>query len=361
MAPEFIWDRMCTPVEITGEGGFDVIIRSDGMQPFIDLADGESIPTVKVKGSRVHRNRSLNQGLRTKVNKYTILDDLTGTLFQAVDENADQVLNERERKVADCLMGVSAATTLATAEDIGKPGLAMPMSQDGLTWFPWQKGVYGTNAGAAAVSPQNQKLIQNYGNCADTDGLGLTDYTALVRATQVLNGNRDPFTALPVQVRWENMQFLVAPSAVFQLEVLLQAKAIWQIANSGFTTSGGTATVSEFNLVERFKLQIERSQIWFNRLVDVGVYKISSAGSVTHQTLTNAAGDTYNTVGSIMSCFFMGHFKEALGYVVRNPYSVIQVPLGPAEFGEETVLIQDVRERGQAYWKDPRKVYRTWA
>ena len=89
---------MCTVTEIEGEGGFDIIVRSDGGQPGHASCDGQALPTVKLKGSRVHRNRTLNQGLRTKINKYTILGYLTGTLYGAVDENADQVLNERERK-----------------------------------------------------------------------------------------------------------------------------------------------------------------------------------------------------------------------------------------------------------------------
>ena len=148
-APQYIWDSFCTPTEIVGEGGFDIIVRTDGNQPGKDIADGQPIPTVTVKGSRVHRNRTLNQGLRTKVNKYTILDDLTGTLYQAIEENADQVLVERERKVADCVMGVSAlsgagntfALTVSQGEKIGSDGLAIPVSQDGVTFFPYQKGV----------------------------------------------------------------------------------------------------------------------------------------------------------------------------------------------------------------------------
>ena len=360
-APEFIWDRFCTVTEIEGEGGFDIIVRSDGGQPAQDLAPGEVLPTVKLKASRVHRNRTLNQGLRTKINKYTVLDDLTGTLYEAVDENANMVLNERERKVADCVLGVSAGTTLATGKDVGVPGLAMPMIRDGLTFFPYQKGIWGANAGATIASPENGRLIQNFANANETDGQGLTDYTFLIRALAILHANRDPFTGLPVKVPLDGMQILVAPRSRPQLDVLLQARNLWQIANGGFNTSGGTATTSDYNFVKEKNLQIAESQVWFNRLVDVGAMKVAANGTVTQQTLTNAAADSYNTAGSIASAVYLGHFKQAVKYAQRQPYSVVQVPLSSVEYAEETVMIQDVRERGQAYWVNPGLVWRAWA
>ena len=359
--PEWIWDRMCTVQEAQGEGGFHIGARALKQQPFTDLSDGQTLPEAAITSTRIHRNRTLNQGLRVKVNYWTLRDDLTSQVTEAVDQTAWQVLAERERKVADACMGVSTGTTLGTGTSIGKPGLAMPMVQDALTWFPWQKGIYGTNANATTPAPENGLAIANYANANETDGKGLTDYTAIVRAMQTLLANRDPFTGLPTQVSFQGMQFLCAPAARVQVEFLLQAEALWQIANSGFTTTGGTATVSGYNLMEKFRLEIIDSQFWFNRLVDAGAYKISSAGSVTHQVLTNAVGDTFSTAGSIMSAFFMGHFQDALIYWQRMPYQAVQVPLSSIEFAEQTVMVQDHRERGQVFWVHPREVWRAWA
>lgn len=366
-APQFIWDQMCGVSEAVGEGGFDIIVRSDGNQPSTDLADGQPIPTVTMKGSRVHRNRTLNQGLRTKVNKYTILDDLTGSLYQAIDENSDQVLNERERKVADCVMGVAKTTgaantfalTVSQGAAIGSDGLAIPVSQDGLTFFPYQKGTYGTNAGSAAASPQNGKLIRNYGNCNFTDAAGLTDYNCLVRAMATLSLNRDPFTGLPVNVDLAGMTMLVSPAASIQAKFLLQAESLWQIANSGLSTTGGTNTVSPYNFAKEAGVNVVTSQLWMNRLLDVGVTTLAAAGTYAHLSFNATAG--YSTAASINSAMFLGHHKRAVRYLQRTPYTVQQVPIGPAEYAEETVLIQDVRERGQAYWVDPRLVWRAWA
>jgi hypothetical protein len=369
MAPQFIWNDFCSVNEITGEGGFDVIVRSAGDPPSADLAEGQSLPTSTLLGSRVHRNRTLSQGLRTKISKWTILDDLTGTLYAAIDENADQVLNERERKVADCVLGVSLTTgaantfalTVSQGASIGSDNLAIPVNQDGLTFFPYQKGVYGAaaaNAGAVIASPQNGKYIRNYGNCNFTDGVGLADYNTFVRALGVLVRNRDPFTGLPCNVDLSGMTILVSPAAEVQLKFLLSAEKLWQGGAVGIATASGTATVSSYNYARELAPQLRSSQLWMNRLSDVGVTTLAANGTYAHLTFNQTAG--FTTAASVNSALYMGHYKRAVRYAQRTPYSVIQVPIGPQEFGEECVMIQDVRERGQAYWVDPRIVWRSW-
>lgn len=370
LAPQFIWQDFCTPTEIVGEGGFDIIVRAAGNQPSKDLADGQPIPTTDLLGSRVHRNRTLNQGLRCKVNKYTILDDLTGTLYEAVDEVADQVLNERERKVADCVLGIALTTgaantfalTVSQGAAIGSDNLAIPVSQDGLTFFPYQKGVYGaagTNAGAVVASPQNGRYIRNFANDNFTDGAGLADYNCLVRALSTLSANRDPFTLLPVQVDLSGMMILVSPASEVQLKFLLAAEKLWQGGAVGIATALGSATVSSYNYARELAPNIRSSQLWMNRLLDVGVTTLAANGTYAHFTFNATAG--YATVASVHSALYMGHYKRAVRYAQRMPYSVIQVPLSSQEYAEECVMIQDVRERGQAYWVDPRVVWRAWA
>ena len=372
--PEWIWDRMCTVEEAVGEGGFHIgsRVRPDD-QTFQDLADGQMPPTQKVTSTRVHRNRTLNQGLRAKVNYWALRDDLTSQIMESVDQVSVFVLSERERKVADALMGVATGTTLGSGPSVGVPGNAVPMTQDGLNFFPWQTGTLGTNANATNPAPENGVAVANFANdgtatgSSGGDGKGLTDYTTIVRALQTLYANNDPFTGLPPNMSFQGMQFLVAPAAKVQLEFLLQAKAIWQIANYGFNpgigaagTVGG-ATVSDYNIVEKMKLEIVESQYWFNRLVTAGVYKVGSTGTAYQTKLTNGPTDSYNTAGSIMSAYFMGHFKECLSYWQRMPYQTIQVPLSSVEYGEQTVLLVEHRERGFPFWKEPRKVWRTWA
>lgn len=369
MAPKFIFDEMCTVTEIEGEGGFDLIVRSAGNKPARDLAESQALPTGLLKGSRVHRNRTLNQGLRTEISLDTVLNDLTGTLYEAVDENSDQVLLEREQKVADAVMGVSqgsgAANTYAllvsSSANVGADGLAMPMDQDGLAFLPWQNGVYGTNVNATVPSPQNQRLVANFANCSDTDSKGLTDYTAFSRALQMLCLNRDPFTGLAPDIEsLDDMTILVAPGSAIQLDFITSATALWQIANSGLSTTGGTNTVSP-NVIEKFIKGLKRltSQTWMNRLLDVGVASVGSTGTYSKKTFNATAG--YGTTGSIYSTFFMGKFKQAVKYAQRMPYQVQQVPLSSNEYARQIVSVQDVRERGQAYWVNPRLVYRAFA
>ena len=372
---KWLFDKMAKVVEIPGEGGFDIIVRSSGDKPNRDLGETQMLPTATLKGSRVHRNRTLNQGLRTEISLSVVLNDLTGTLYDAVDENSDQVLLEREQKLADCLMGVSAGTgakntyalTVSAVPNIGVDGLAIPMVQDGLSFLPWQNGYYGSNVNATIASPENQRLIANFANCADTDGKGLTDYTAFVRALQMLAANRDPFTNLPPDIEaLEGMTILCAPAARVQIEYMLQATSLWQIANGAGVTTGlsgaGSNTVSENVLKEVLKnARVETSQVWFNRLVDVGLASVSSGGTYSIKSFTNAASDTYTTAGSIMSTFFLGKFQDAVHYAQRMPYTVEQVPLSSLEYGRQIVMVQDVRERGQAYWVNPRVAYRAFA
>ncbi len=361
-APKWIFDEMCEVREIMAQGGYDILTRSDGTKPNRDMTPGQQLPTAKMVGTKLHRNRCLHQGVRTKVEYHTIMFDLTSSLYDTVDENSDQVLLEREQKVADAAMGVSAATTLGSAETIGQDGVAMPCQWDGLTFFPYQNGWYGTNANATTVS-ESRKYVANYANCYDTDGVGLTDYTAFVRALQMMCANRDPFTGLAPDIEsLEGMTMLVSPAAKVQLEYILQGMSLWQIANSGFTTSGGTATVSE-NVIKKFveKLVVKSSQTWFNRLVDIGLMSVSSAGAVTHKAFTNANGDKYSTAGSIMSAYFLGDFKKAIKYQQIQPFNVKQVVPCSIDVGEGTVIIQDVQEEGQAYIADPRAMYRAFA
>jgi hypothetical protein len=370
--PEWIYDRMCTVQEASGEGGFHIgsRVRPDN-QTFYDLADDQQLPSLKATQTRVHRNRTLNQGARVKVNFWQLHDDLTGQIMETVDQMSVFVLQERERKVADAILGVSTGTTLATGTSIGVPGQAFPITQDGMTWFPWQTGSYGANANSATPAPENGIYIANYANDGTSttttagDGKGLSDYTAIVKAMQILFKNRDPFTGLPIAVPFRGMQFLVAPAASVQLKFLLQAEAIWQVAQYGLgstsTPAGVASTTSRYNLIQDLNLEVIESQFWMNRLVDAGVFKTYAAGGAYHQTLTNSPGDSYNTAGSIMSAFYMGHFKDAAIYWQRMPYHTENVPLSSIEYGEQTVLIQDHRERGQLFWHDPRKVYRTWA
>ena len=369
--PEWIWDRMCTVEQANGEGGFHIGSRTrPDNYPFTDLSPGQGLATAKLTQTRIHRNRTLNQGLRVKVNFWAIRDDLTGQIMESVDQGGSlPVLTERERKVADALLGVSQgtgsantfATTTSSGTTIGTDGLAVPQIQDGLTFYPWQKGVYGINVNATVVSPENGLAIANYGNCNDTDGYGIADYTAIVRAFQCLSKNRDPFTGLPIPADLTGMQVLIPPAGEIQFKFLLEAYALWQIGNSGFTTTGGTAQQSAYNYLATRKLDIIMSQYWFNRLIDVGVAKVSSNGTYSQQKLTYAVGDTFSTVGSIMSAFYMGRFKEALIYWQRMPYQAVQVPLSSIEHGEQTVIVQDHRERGQAFWHNPRVCWRAWA
>ena len=364
--PEWIWDRMCDVQEASGEGGFHIGSRLDPNSndgSGTDLADGQMPPTGRVISTRVHRNRTLRQARRMKVNFWAVRDDLTSQIMETVDEFTVVVLTERERKVADALMGVATSATLASGAAIGTAGQAMPMIQDGLAFFPYQNGVYGTNANATTAAPENGVYVANFANAYDSNGVGLTNYNAIANALQILHGNRDPFTKLPKRIDFNRMQFLCAPAiAATQLKVLLQQQALWQIAwGSATPASISNATVSSYNLIEAMNLEIIESQYWMNRLVDAGIYSVSSAGAASQTKLTNAQGDSYNTPGSMMSAFSMGHFKRALIYWQRMPYQTIQVPLSSTEYGEETVLVQDHRERGQVFWHDPREVFRAYA
>jgi hypothetical protein len=367
--PEWIWDRMCTVEEATGEGGFHIGLRNmPDSQPSKDLADGQSLPEAKIIGTRIHRNRTLNQGLRVKVNYWTLRDDLTGQIMDAVDNTAVQVLAERERKICDAVLGIAPsgsgatfALNVSSGTTIGIDGLAIPCIQDGLTFFPYQKGVYGTNVNAVVVSPENGLAVANFANCQDTDTFGLADYMAIQRAIATMVQNLDPFTGLPTQLDFRGMQFFVAPAAEVQLKFLLQAEQIWQLGAIALTTAYGTNNVSKFNLVRDLGLEIVTSQFWATRCCTAGLTTVGPTGTYAHQALTQAVADTYHTAGSIMSAFWMGHFKKAVHYWQRMPYQVVQVPLSSMEYGEQTVLVQDQRERGQAFWVDPRQVYRTWA
>jgi hypothetical protein len=370
-APDWIWDRMCTVEEASGEGGFHIGLRAMNDPHSTDLADGQSLPTAHTVQTRIHRNRTLNQGQRVKVNLWAVRDDLTGQIMEAVDNTSLMVLAERERKVADAVLGISAtsgaantkALTVSAGQNIGTDGLAMPVVQDGLSFFPYQKGIYGAsgaNAGAVILAPENDRLIQNFANATETDALGLTDYNALVKGLQILLANLDPFTVLPVPISLQGSQFFVAPAAAVQLKFLLEAETLWQVA-ANLTAAGGKNTVSSYNFVEELKLNVISSQYWANRLTSVGVTKLAANGTYSHQTLTNAVGDTFATAGSVLSAFYMGDFKRAVHYWQRMPYQVVQVPLSSIEFGEQTVIVQDQRERGQAFWVEPRAVYRAWA
>ena len=367
--PEWIWDRVVDVQEAAGEGGFHIGSRLDPASfdgTGADLADGQAPPTSKDTQTRVHRNRSKRQARRVNVNYWKMRDDLTGQVMETVDQNGLILLTERERKVADALMGVASSATLASGTDIGKVGQAMPIVQDGLAWFPWQKGVYGTAAGSNigynVAASENGALIQNYGNCGDGDGLGLTNYTFLQTALQVLSSNLDPFTGLPTPVSMKGMQFLMTPATAIQLKILLQSEDLWQIAwGSAAPASISTATVSKAKIVAEMGLEILESQYWFNRLNTVGIYSQPATGAATQQKLTNNPGDNYATPGSIMSAYFMGHFKQALTYWQRMPYQTVQIPLGSVEMGEQTVLVQDHHERGQVFWHNPRLCWRSFA
>ena len=337
-SPEFIYDELCTVTEATGEGGFDIIVRPDGSQPATDLADGQPIPTVKLKGSRIHRNRTKNQGLRTKVNLYTVLDDLTGTLYEAVDEVSNQVLNERERKVFDCLAGVYDVSTVGDG--------AIRVVQDGHSFYP-----YLTTADTTPA-PDNSALVANYVNAVNADGTGLQDYSVLEKALKILYANKDPFTGLPVQVDLNDLTIWVAPGSVIQMKYLVGANTIWQFNGTGLAAYG-KATVTDKNPLAGTK--IVTSQVHANRLIDVGI------GASSATKLTNAGSDTTHTATSVLSFYMLGHPKKAIRYWQRQPYTVQQVPLSSQEYAEQTVLVQDVRERGSAYWVNPRMMYRAYA
>ena len=239
--------------------------------------------------------------------------------------------------------------------------MAIPADVDGLAFLPYQNGVYGTNVNAAVPSPQNQRLVANFANCADTDSKGLTDYTAFVRALAMLTLNRDPFTGLAPDIEsLDGMTLLVAPGSKPQVDFITMAQYLWQVGATAMTSAGGTATVSP-NVIASFmrSINVLTSQTWMNRLLDVGVASVGSTGTYSKKTFNSTAG--YGTTASIFSTFFLGKFREAIGYAQRMPYQVQQVPLSSSEYGRQIVSVQDVRERGQAYIKNPRLMYRAFA
>lgn len=357
-APEWLWDRFCTPMEVMGEGGFDIGSRPNfdvsKQQDGTDLAPGQRGPTVDLVGTRIHRNRTRRQMKRVQINKWLVVNDMTGQIFQAVDDVADLVLYERERKVADMCMGIGSATDPAGQ-----------MSQDGLTFFPYQSGIYGATAGTNLVSPQNQKMVQDFANApVGGDGVGFADYTFIVRALQILAANRDPFTGLPLTPAMEGMTLLVAPAAKPQIEYLLGQIALWQMGNGGLTNANGTNTVSGYDLLKQLRLEVIASQVWTNRVLDKGIQIATPAagGAASYKAnFTNAVSDTAKTAGSVLSFGILGHFKEAVKYHVLEPFTSSVVPLGPDQYAEQTVHIQDFHECGAPYFVNPRKVWRQYA
>ena len=252
----------------------------------------------------------------------------------------------------------------------------MQMSQDGLSFFPYQAGIWapaGTtptstvgNYGTNLVSPQNQKCIANFANAVTNDGHGLDSYLLLVRALQVLAANHDPFTGLPENIPMEGMKLFVAPAAKPQVEYLLGQLSLWQIQNASGTTTGlsgaGTATTSDFDMLKRLKIELVTSQVWADRILNIGLQKATPYnGGTAYQTFTNLTASSYNTANSILSFGLLGHFKQAAKYHVLQPFTSEAVPLGPDQYAEETVAITDFRECGQLYWHNPHKVWRFYA
>jgi len=366
LAPEFVFDKVCKVVSNPGEGGFDIGTRANyniAAQSDTDMSPGTRGPVVSLKPTRVHRNRPLFQQKRCKINWHTARNDLTGTIYSSVDEVADMVLYERERKALDCLMGVclSTSATVASGETIGTQGLAMPISQDGNVWFPYQEGIYNGNAGTNLPSLQTQVLVQNYANSNTSNGVGLTDNTTLISLLKQLCLNRDPWTGKFIPISLKGMKFLIPPGSRPQVEYLLSSRMLWQIANSGFNTTGGTALTGDYNFIKELGIEIIESQYAYSRLVDVGVMKVSSAGVKTAVALTASAADTYSTAGSIYSAFYCGFFERAMNYDQVIPYSAIQVPLDGNDIVEKTISHAVFEEMGQAYWHQPRYAARQWA
>jgi len=342
MDPEFIYNEMCTETEVTGEGGYDIRVRTAGENPRTDLADGEAFPSVSLKPTRIHRNRSHRQGIRTKLSLQTVMDDLTGTLYEAVDENSLLVLNERERKVADCLMSIG--TAVAPAGKIGQPGLVVPVQQDGSSFAPYQTSLN------TSPSPENQLLVQNYVNAVNGSAPP-TNYTCIEQAIGTLVGNVDPFNGLPVQLNFKELQMFVVPATMIQAHNLLEATEIWNIGSVGLTTAYAKNMVTP-NPLKPFQISLHTSQIWAKRLVDVGIIG---------QVFTNTATNNYTTANDIRGFWMLGHFKKAVKYAVRQPYQVQQVPLSSIEYGSQIVLVQDVFEQGQCYFINPRVCYRAYS
>ena len=255
-------------------------------------------------------------------------------------------------------------------DEPGTGGAAWMIQQDGLSAYPWQEGIYGTNMNATSIG-ENGKQVFNYANCSDNDGFGLS-YNAgmadpMERGLAILAANRDPFSGLPVNVRMDGMTFLVAPRSEPQLKRILENYAMWAIANGGFNPginsmpNVGNAQQSTFNYIKSLGIKIKTSQVWVNRLVDVGLLKISTAGAATAQVFTNAATDAFNTANSIASFGMFGHFKDAIKYHMLQPYKVEAIPLSSVEYGSQIVSIQDIREEGSPYWHNPRESYRFFA
>ena len=361
-----IWDRLCNVVTNPGEGGFDIRTRAQydvGNQSDTDMPPGTRGPVVGLVPTRVHRNRPMYTQKRCKINWHTARNDLTGTLYSSVDEVADMVLWERERKVIDLALAVSTAgnTTFATPPSIGQPGLCTPANRDGLNWAPYQEGVYNGNAGANLPSPQGGVLVSNYANSNVVNGVGLTDNTTLIRMLKQLTLNRDPWTGKFKEISLKGMKFLIPPGSRPQLEFLLSSRMLWQMGNGGLNASGGTATVGDYNFIKELGIEIIESQFAYSRLVDVGTMKAAANGTLTSVALTAALADSYNTAGSIYSAFYAGYFDKAINYNQIIPYSAIQVPLDGNDIVEKTISHAVFEEMGAPYWVNPELVGRQWA
>ncbi len=175
---------------------------------------------------------------------------------------------------------------------------------------------------------------------------------------QVLAANHDPFTGLPENIPMEGMKLFVAPAAKPQVEYLLGQLSLWQIQNASGTTTGlsgaGTATTSDFDMLKRLKIELVTSQVWADRILNIGLQKATPYnGGTAYQTFTNLTASSYNTANSILSFGLLGHFKQAAKYHVLQPFTSEAVPLGPDQYAEETVAITDFRECGQLYWHNP--------
>lgn len=341
VGPKWIWDRMCTVQPAMGEGGWDTGTRAVGdptNQDGTDLAANQAPPAMQLVAERVHRNRMKRNERDIKLNYLAVLYDTTSTIYQSVDDAAEFVLFERERKVADASMGIA-----------GGPDGTIQMTKDGLTFYPFQ------TAPVLTPSPENNRQIQNFANCINGSGTGtggLNNYTVIARSMGTLLNNRDPFTGFPVEMPTSLTWLVANEAAAIQAEAIKHALSVYQSGHTPIQTADGKMT----NIANPFashQYEIVYSQVWANRLVDLGV----GAGGMAN-TITELG---YATAGNVQSFFMIGDFKGALIYWQRRPYRVYQAPITGEQLATQTILWQFMGEDGSVYWRNPRGVYREYA
>ncbi len=292
---DYLSERLIPTRQVNTNGGYYIGARGESDLYADPLEEGEAAPLTGIKPSKIKLPEQYRRGKAVKITSHMMKYDRTTQIQEAVDKAGTGVKFQKEKDVAQCVMGI-----------------VNTFEQDGKTANTYQD--------AATDAPNTY---------VNTSINALSSYTDINDALTLLRRIRDPYTGRPVGLK-APYTLIVSPDEQALVSSIVRSTMTRQVQDGADQRYGA----NPLQYIPEVPLLVpEYNEFWWDVLKD-------SAGT----------SDAINN-------WFMGNFSKAFEYLSTTPFSGVDDP-SEVSPRHDVIMCRVFQLWGRPAVKNPRYAYR---